>query len=169
MGCYDTIHATLANIMKTTFITLIFLLTIAIESFACQCPEYELNQLDKESYEWSDLVIIGKVVKTGTNYQIEVTEVLKGKTENNIINGTITTEDGAIDGCSFFPNNKGEYLFYLERTMKNGKPFYMYSQCLGTRPLSFDSYPISLSTEKNKSELIIETQKWIDELRKRKK
>ena len=159
----------LANIMKTTVTTLILLLTLSFNSIACECPEYELRELDNESYEWSDLVVIGNVIRTGTNYQIEVTEVLKGKAESDIIHGTITTEDGAFDGCSFFPNNKGEYLFYLKRTMKNGKPFYMYSECLGTRPLNFNSYPIPLRTDKSKSELIVETDKWIDELRKRKK
>jgi hypothetical protein len=155
--------------MKTTITTLILLLTLSLNSIACECPEYGLKELDNESYEWSDLVVIGNVIKTGTNYQIEVTEVLKGKAENNIILGTITTEDGVFDGCSFFPDNKGEYLFYLKRTMKNGKPFYMYSQCLGTRLLNFDSYPIPLRTDKTKLELIAETESWINELRKRKK
>ncbi len=155
--------------MKTTVTTLILLLTLSFNSAACECPEYELSEFDNESYEWSDLVVIGNVIKTGTNYQIEVTEVLKGKTENNIILGTITTEDGLFDGCSFFPDDKGEYLFYLKRTMKNGKPFYMYSQCLGTRLLNFESYPIPLRTDKPKLELIAETESWINELRKRKK
>jgi hypothetical protein len=155
--------------MKTTVTTLILLLTLSFNSAACECPEYELRELDNESYESSDLVIIGNVIKAGTDYQIEVTEVLKGEVETDIIFGTIEAEDGVIDGCLFFPDNKGEYLFYLKRTMKNGKPFYMYSQCIGTRPLNFDSYPISLSTDKSKSELIIETEKWIAELRKIKK
>ena len=158
----------LANIMKTTITTLILLLTPSLNAIACECSEYGLKELDNESYEWSDLVVIGNVIKTGTNYQIEVTEVLKGKAENKIILGTITTEDGVFDGCSFFPHNKGEYLFYLKRTMKNGKPFYMYSQCLGTRLLNFDSYPIPLRTDKTKLELIAETESWINELRKRK-
>jgi len=155
--------------MKTTITTLILLLTLSFNSVACECPEYGLKEMDNESYEWSDLVVIGNVIKTGTNYQIQVTEVLKGRAETNIILGTITTEDGEFDGCSFFPRQKGKYLFYLERTMKNGKPFYMYSQCLGTRPLNFDSYPISLRTDKTKSELITETESWIKELRKIKK
>ena len=159
----------LANIMKTTITTLIILLTLSFNSFACECPEYELRELDNESYEWSDIVVIGSVIKTGANYQIEVTEVLKGKTDTDIILGTITTEDGKFDGCSFFPNNKGDYLFYLKRTMKNGRTFYLYSQCLGTRPLNFDTYPIPLLTDKSKSELITETEKWIDKLRTRKK
>lgn len=159
----------LANIMKTTISTLFLLLTLSFHSIACECPEYALRELDNESYEWSDLIVIGLVIKTGTNYQIEVTEVLKGKTETDIILGTTTTEDGVFDGCSFFPSDKGEYLFYLKRTLINGKPFYMNSQCLGTRPLNFDSYPIPLQTDKSKSELIIETESWIDELRKRKK
>jgi len=155
--------------MKTTITTLILLLTISVKSIACECPQYGLSELDNKSYEWSDLIIIGKVIKTGANYEIEVSEVLKGNTETKIIYGTMSTKDGLFDGCSFFPNNKGDYLFYLKRTMRNGKPFYLYSQCLGTRQLNFDSYPIPLRTDKSKSELIAETESWIDELRKRKK
>lgn len=89
--------------MKTTIKSLLILLTVTIKSFACECPEYELKKLDNQSYEWSDLIIIGKVIKTGTNYQIEVIEVLKGKTETHLILGIITTEDEVIDSCSFFP------------------------------------------------------------------
>ena len=53
-----------------------------------------------------------------TNFQIKVTETLKGKVEERIINGTTVTEDGLLGGCSFFPNEKGEYLFYLKETKK---------------------------------------------------
>lgn len=140
---------------------------MTIKSFACECPEYELKKLDNQSYEWSDLIIIGKVIKTGTNYQIEVIEVLKGKTETHLILGTITTEDEVIDSCSFFPTEKGEYLFYLNPTKKNGRTYYTYSQCLGTRQLNFNSLPISLRTDTSKSELIVETKNWINELRKK--
>jgi len=153
--------------MKTTLTTLILLLTFSFKSFACECPEYELKELDNESYKWSDFVIIGNVIKTGTNYQIEVTEVLKGIVEEEIIYGTTISEDGLIDACSFFPRDQGKYLFYLKRTKKNGRFFYLYSQCLGTRKLNFDSYPFPLRTNKTKSELIAETENWMDELRKR--
>ncbi|MEB2776788.1 hypothetical protein SYJ56_15790 [Algoriphagus sp. D3-2-R+10] len=125
--------------------------------------------MDNESYEWSDLVIIGNVIKTGTNYQIQVTEILKGIVSKEKIYGTTITEDRLFDGCSFFPRQKGEYIFYLKKTEKSDQPFYLYSQCLGTRPLSFDSYPIPLRTDKSKTELIVETENWIEELRKRKK
>jgi len=144
-------------------------MTISINSFACECPEYELKELDNESYEWSDVVIIGNVIKAGTNYQIKVIEVLKGTVGQEIIYGTTITEDDLIDVCSYFPSEKGKYLFYLKRTEKKGRKFYLYSQCLGTRKLNFDKYPIPLRTEKNKSELIAETENWIEELRKRKK
>lgn len=77
--------------------------------------------MDNDSYEWSDLVIIGNVIKTGINHQIEVTEILKGKIETEIIYGTTTVEDEVLDGCSFSPRDKGEYLFYLQKIMKNGK------------------------------------------------
>lgn len=139
-----------------------------MKSFACECPEYGLKELDNESYEWSDLIVIGKIIKTGTSYQVEISEVLKGNVKDKIIYGTIATEDGLFDDCSFFPNTKGEYLLYLKQTTKKGKPFYLYSQCLGTRPLNFNSFPISLRTDKSKPELIAETESWIDEMRIRK-
>lgn len=144
-------------------------MTISFKSTVCECPEYELRELDRESYVWSDLVVIGNLNKTGTNYEIEVTEILKGDFKGEIIHGTTTSVGDLVDACSFFPDNKGKYLFYLKLTEKNGQPFYLYSECLGTRPLNFDSYPIPLRTDKSKSELIAETENWIDELRKRKK
>jgi hypothetical protein len=147
----------------------ILLIIISLKSFACECPEYDLQKLDSESYEWSDLVLIGEVIKTGTNFQIKVTETLKGKVEERIINGTTVTEDGLLGGCSFFPNEKGEYLFYLKETKKNGKSFYLYSQCLGTRRMDFENDVIPLRTNKTKAELIVATEKYIEELRKRKK
>lgn len=163
------LYQTLTNIMKTTITTLLLLLTVTIKSFACECPEYDLKDLDIESYKWSDLVIIGNVIKTGMNYQIEVTEVLKGNLEDEVIYGTTITEDGLFDSCSFFPRQKGKYLFYLKTTEKKGRTFYLYSQCLGTRQLNFGFSPIPLRTDKSKSELIVETENWVSELRKRKK
>ena len=113
--CSDTrpvaIRRAVGNIMKATITIFILLLTLSFNSIACECPEYALRELDNESYEWSDLVIMGNVIKTGTNYQIEVTEVLKGYIEDEVIYGTTITEDGLFDGCSFFPRDKGEYLF----------------------------------------------------------
>jgi hypothetical protein len=155
--------------MKKTISIFILLFTISLKSLACECPEYDLKELDNESYEWSDLVLIGEVIKTGTNFQIKVTETLKGNVEEQIINGTTITEDGIFDGCSFFPNEKGEYLFYLKKTQKNGQAFYLYSQCLGTRRTDFESVVIPLHSDKTKAELIAATEKWIEELRKRKK
>lgn len=149
--------------------TIILLLTISFQTFACECPEYELNELDNESYKWSDLIVIGNVIKTGMNYKISVTETLKGEIENQIIYGTTVSTGELIDTCSFFPKDKGKYLLYLKRTERYGQPFYLYSQCLGTRLLSLDSYPISLMTDKSKSELVAETENWIKKLRNRKK
>lgn len=155
--------------MKTTVSILVLLLTMSIDLFACECPEYDLKKMDKESYDWSDIILIGDVIKTGTNYQIKVTEILKGNVENSIIDGTTVTEDDLFYGCSSFPSDKGKYLFYLKKTQKNGQIYYLYSQCLGTRKLDFETTPIALRTDKTKSELIDETEKWMDELRKIKK
>ena len=153
--------------MKTTISISILFLTISINSFACECPEYDLSELDIKSYEWSDLVIIGELIKTGANYQIKVREILKGEAKDKIINGTTITEDGVFDGCSMFPKEKGEYLFYLKKTQKNGKTYYLYSQCLGTRRLDFKTVVIPLKTNKTKSELIAQTERWIGELREK--
>ncbi len=156
--------------MKTTITTLILLLIFSINSFACECSlSVDLRILDKESYEYSDIVLIGDVVKTGANYRIKVIEVLKGNVENSIISGTLIDEEGMIDSCSYFPSEKGKYLFYLNEIVKNEETFYLYSQCGGTRKLNLDIRPLSLISEKSKTELIAETENWIDELRKRKK
>jgi hypothetical protein len=154
--------------MKTTLLTIIILLISSFNSFACECLEYNLKELDNISYEASDLIVIGNVVKTGANYQIEVIEVLNGNIREKLIYGTTISEDGIIESCSSVPFDKGKYLFYLNRTEKNGQPFYLYSGCLGTRKLNLDFYPVSLKTEKSKTELITDTQNWINELRKKK-
>ena len=124
--------------------------------------------MDNESYKLSDLVIVGNVIKTGTNYQIEVIEVLKGTVQKKLIYGSTISEDGYINSCTSYPNKKGKYLFYLNRVEKNGSIFYEYSQCSGTRKLDLSTVVFSLNTDKTKKELIAETANWIDALRKRK-
>jgi len=149
-------------------LTLVFVFTISIVSIACECPEYDLKTLDKESYEWSDVIVIGEVIKTGANYKIIVTELIKGKTESDTLLGTIYESDGVINSCLFFPNQKGKYLFYLNKIKLNGKTYFQYSQCLGTRMLNMETYPISLETKKTKEELIEETKLWIEAMKRKK-
>ncbi len=153
--------------MKKIITTLTLLLAISLQSFACECGEYKLRELDSLSYESSDLVIIGNVIKTGINYQIEIIEVLKGTVQKEIIYGLVVSKDGYVNSCTSYPDKKGKYLFYLNRVEENGI-FYEYSQCSGTRKLDFSTVVVSLDTNKTKKELIAETEKWIDELRKRK-
>jgi len=155
--------------MKTTITTLILLLTILVQSFACECPEYKLSELDKESYEWSNLIIIGNIIKTGTNYQVEINEVLKGKITNGKIEGLTIGENEVFNNCTFYPKVTGEYLLYLKIVVIDGKTYYYSSECLGSRLLNLEYKPISLNTEKSKTQLIDETLQWIDELRKEKK
>ncbi|MUP46063.1 hypothetical protein E0K83_09940 [Gramella sp. BOM4] len=154
--------------MKTTITTLILLITLAFKSAACECPEYRLRELDNESYNWSDVIVIGDVVKTGRNYKIRVRELLKGNTKSSVLNGTIIGEDEIFNSCTDHPNEKGKYLFYLKQIQKNAKTYYLYSQCLGTRRLDFGSVIIPLRTDKSKSDLIGETADWIEEMRRRK-
>ena len=35
-------------------LTIIMILALSAKTFACECPEYNLKELDKVSYEWSD-------------------------------------------------------------------------------------------------------------------
>ena len=155
--------------MKTIITTLILLLTICIHSFACECPEYNLKDLDYQSYEWSDLIIIGNIIKTGTNYKIDVKEVLKGKTTTDIIEGMTIGENEVLNNCTFYPRTKGEYLLYLKMVLIDGETYFYSSECLGSRLLNLEYIPVSLNTEKSKSQLIDETMEWIIELRKGKK
>ena len=153
--------------MKNTLTTIVLLL-FTFTLIACECPEYDLKTLDKVSYEMSDVVIIGVVVKTGTNFKIVVVELLKGTIKSDTLDGTVYESDDAINSCSFFPRDKGKYLFYLNRVILKGKTYYQYSECLGTRMLNMAVYPVSLHTEKTKKELIIDTNLWIDEMRRKK-
>ena len=145
------------------FITLLLFISTS-RLFACDCGELDLKRLDERSYKYSDLVIIGDVVKTGENYKIKIVEVLKGKKKGTIIKGTITDEKGYTNSCFTIPREKGRYIFYLNE-IKKKKYFYSYSSCSASRPLNMSVYPISLKTEKNKSELISETNNWIETLR----
>ena len=153
--------------MKTIILIFNLFLIFPVNSFACECPEYDLKELDNESFDWSDLVVIGEVIKIGKNYQVEINEILKGKFEERIINGTIVSGNGEFEGCSSFPSEKGKYLLYLKKIQIKGKIFYLYSECLGTRRLDLETVVIPLRTDKTKSELIVATEKWIEELRRK--
>lgn len=152
-----------------TFLFLILSFFSTTKLLACECPQYELDILDEKSYEFSDLIIIGEVIKTGSDYKIKVIEVLKGNITEQIINGTITDEKEYINSCLSLPKIKGKYLFYLNEIKKKDKKFYTYSSCSGTRLLDMSSLPVSLSSNKTKSELVKETENWIKILRDRRK
>lgn len=144
------------------------ILTFSAKSIACECPEYNLENLDKVSYEWSDVILIGEIIKTGTDFKIKVTEVLKGKIVANIIIGKTIGDSEEFNNCTFYPNRKGEYLLYLKKIVINGMICYYSSECLGSRLLNLDYSPVSLDTRKSKEEIIAETNKWISKLRKEK-
>ena len=151
------------------FSTLIFIMILSSKTFACECPEYNLKDLDRESYKWSDVVLIGNISQTGAKYQIEIKETLKGKITDKIIEGLTVGKSEVFSNCTFSPRKKGEYLLYLKKVMIDGKTYYYSSECLGSRLVNFEYVLFSLNTEKSKAELIEETNKWINELRKRKK
>ncbi len=143
-------------------------LVLSAKIFACECPEYNLEKLDKESYEWSHVILIGEIINTGTEYEIKVIELLKGKIDENIIIGKTIGDNEEFNTCTFYPNRKGEYLLYLKKTIIKGVTYYYSSQCLGSRLLNLDYTPVSLITEKSKTEIISETNKWINILREKK-
>lgn len=145
----------------------LFLFLFSTKVFACDCGIYDLKQIDGRSYKYSDLIIIGNVIKTGENYKIKIIEILKGNCTKRTIKGTITNEKGYTNSCFTTPRTKGKYIFYLNE-IKNRKGYYSYSSCSGSRPLDMSIYPISLESNKSKSELISETNNWIDSLRLKK-
>lgn len=146
-------------------LTIIMVLAFSAKSIACECPEYNLEELDKVSYEWSDVILIGEIIKTGTDFEIKVTEVLKGKIVEKIIIGKTIGDSEEFNNCTFYPSRKGEYLLYLKKIVINGMTYYYSSECLGSRLLNLDYSPVSLDTRKSKEEIIAETNKWINKLR----
>ena len=148
-------------------LTFIITLTVSIQAFSCECPEYNLHEFDSQSYEWSDVVLTGEIVQTGEEYQIKVIEVFKGKVENKAL-FVLTTGDEEVLICTFYPHRKGEYLLYLKKTAINGKPFYYSMECMGSRLLNSEYLPVSLATEKSKKEISQETSNWIEKLRRKK-
>ncbi len=155
--------------MKKTITTLILLLTISAQSFACECLGYSLADLDKESSEWSEIILIGNIVKTGDNFKVEVNEVLKGEITSCEIEGLTIGKNEVFNNCTFYPREKGEYLLYLRTIKIDGKNYYYSSQCLGSRLLNLTYGPVSLNEKKSKAQLIEETKQWIDQLRSRRK
>ena len=144
---------------------LIFILILANKAFACECPEHSLKELDKQSYEWSDVVVIGNISSIGKKYQVEIEETLKGKITDIIIEGLTIDENEVFTNCTFYPRKEGKYLLYFKMIVIDGKTYYYASECLGSRLLNFEHSPVSLDTEKSKTELIEETNNWINELR----
>ena len=142
------------------------ILTLSAKTIACDCPEYSLEKLDEVSYEWSDIILIGEIISTGTDYEINVTEVLKGKIDDEIIIGKTIGDSEEFNNCTFYPNRKGEYLLYFKKIVINGMTYYYSSECLGSRLLNLEYSPVSLNTRKSKEEIIAETKKWINKLRK---
>jgi hypothetical protein len=151
------------------FLIIPLLLLFFTKGHTCECPEYKLRKLDSLSYAYSDLVLIGTIVKIGSEYKIKILELLKGETKDEILIGLTGGEDEIFSTCSFYPNKTGEYLLYLNRKAIKGRTIYYASECLGSRLLNSDYYPISLNENESKEVLIQETNEWISELRKQKK
>lgn len=143
----------------------IFTFLFSIQASACECPEYSLEELDQESYAWSDVIVIGDITKTGTKFEIEVSEVLKGQVQKDTLEGLTDIEVP----CTFYTSRKGTYLIYLRKTTIDGNTYYYSSECLGSRMLNLAYYPVSLiGSNKSKQELLDMTNSWIEELRKKK-
>ena len=155
--------------MKTKIAILVLAISASFNLFSCECGEYELRELDSMSLMTSSAVLLGKVIKKGAIFQIEVIEVFKGEVSGKIIYGTLEYEEGFIESCASFPYYEGMSLFYLDKIEKLGKTYFMLSDCSASRPLNHENDPVSLFTDKSKSELIAETEDWIEYLRERTK
>ena|SRR5690554_5209579 len=142
----------------------IFTLLFSVQVTACECSEYSLEKLDQESYAWSDVIVIGDIIKTGTKYKIEVSEVLRGQVQKETLEGFTELDEP----CTFYPSRKGTYIIYLRKIVIEDSTYYYSSECLGSRLLNLAYYPVSLKSNKSKEELLDMTNSWIDELRKRK-
>ena len=130
-------------------ITIIIFFASIIKGFSCECPEYELKELDSLSYRWSDIVVIGRVTKVGSKYKVKIKEVLKGKVESKEITGLSEGQDDVFI-CTFLPRQNGDYLLYLKGITIEEKSYYYSSDCLGSRSLDMKDSPPSIFTIKQK-------------------
>jgi hypothetical protein len=155
--------------MKLLF-TITLILALFIKGNSCECPEYwQLRLLDSLSYEGSDVVLVGRIIKIGSEYKIKVIEILKGFTKDAMIIGLSVGNDAVFNTCSFSPSRRDEYLLYLNRKVINGRTIYYSSMCSGSRSLNFEDFPVSLVSGKRKDVLINETNDWIKELKSKNK
>ena len=148
-------------------ITLLWVLFL--KGHACECPEYEIRKLDSISYANSDLVLIGTIEKIGNEYKIKVIELFKGEAKDLILIGLTGGEDEVFSTCTFYPRRTGEYILYLNRKIINGRTIYYASECLGSRLLNSDYFPVSLKQKESKEIIIQKTNEWISYLRKQNK
>jgi hypothetical protein len=151
--------------MKKTFLLLFFFI-IAFKIMACECSGTpSIQKLDSVSYNWSDVVILGKIVQiNSTNYQIEIIETFKGKTSTKRIIGIYSGDSDYMNNCAFCPSVKGEYLLYLKENKNGNTTYYYVNQCLANRTLDLRDCPIDLMRF-NKNELIQSTNDWIAKIR----
>ena len=153
------------SLIMKALLTIIPIIFFVINVYSCECEEYNsLKELDSISYEWSDVVLVGNIFKIGTEYKIKVTEVLKGKIDNDTINGYTVGEEEVFNDCTFSPYLKGMYLLYFKKLqIKNGVVYYA-SQCLGSRSLDMKVCPV-FSGNANERQAIQETKLWLNEMR----
>ena len=90
---------------------LLFFLLITFSThqvFPCICGQISLKKLQQNSYENSELILIGDVIEadqTNGTYTLQIVELLKGKYRS------VTIQGKTINSCSGFPE-KGRWIIY---------------------------------------------------------
>lgn len=129
--------------IKYFLLTVIFI-GLHTELRACDCPIYQMTELDSMSFESSEIVLIGKVVAIHEDhYKIEVKELFKGSVANSTLVAIYAKRPGVRSSCGFVPAHETDYLLYLSRIEADGKTYYYASSCRASRSLDFKQVPIA--------------------------
>lgn len=114
--------------MKNTFLLLLIFLFSITKTFACSCGKTKgaLSQKVEEAYTKSDLIISGKVIeieivnktimKSTADpiiYKFEITKIIKGKIEKQVIE--IVSEESEIS-CGYEFEFGKSYLVYARKS-----------------------------------------------------
>ncbi|WP_418510580.1 hypothetical protein [Corallibacter sp.] len=132
--------------------------------FACDCPEYQISEIDSISFDKNEIVLIGKIIIIQEDlYEIEIKEVLKGKVENKKIIGVFSLRQGFRSSCSFYPKYKTDFLLYLTPVLFDNQIYYYASQCSGSRSLDQKQKPVaSYESDKHLKDW---TEEWLEQMK----
>ncbi len=122
---------------QITFL-LLSLLFISFESKGCKCKKINsLDSIREISFEQSDIVFLGKLIKSDSTtgkYSFQILELFKGNNQTDTINGAPNSS------CSMHISDEGRWIVYAS---KNEKGEIYINQCGASRsfnnPVCFNS------------------------------